>query len=147
MKLSTKGRYGLKAMLDLAVNGEKGLVTLKNIAERQDLSENYLEQLFTSLRKADLVKSIRGAQGGYLISKPTNNITVGDILRALEGTLSPVECIEQEGDSKCEKSDICITHNVWKKIRDGINQVVDSVTLEDMVKDYKAQVESNTDKD
>ena len=143
LKLSTKGRYGLKAMLDLALNSPEGAVTIKSIAERQSLSENYLEQLFLSLRKANLIKSIRGAQGGYIITKDPKEITVGDILRALEGSLSPVECIDKEGSDKCNRSDYCVSQVIWKKIRDGINQVVDSISLNDMMNEYSILPDCN----
>ena len=135
MKLSTRGRYGVKAMFDLALNQNKGPVSLKSIADRQKLSEAYLEQLFASLRRAGLVKSIRGAQGGYLLADTPDNITIGQILRTLEGTVAPVECVDdmKEGLSKCPDAENCVTRLVWEKIRDGISDVVDSITLQDMI--------------
>ncbi len=138
MKLSTKGRYGLKAMLDLALHDSEGQVALKSIAERQGLSENYLEQLFAILRKAELVKSIRGAQGGYILSQTPDNITVGSILRALEGSLAPTECVTDSSEPLyCSKSEKCVTKLVWEKIRDKVNEVVDSMTLADLLEDYR----------
>lgn len=137
MKLSTKGRYGIKAMLDLALHNDKGPVTLKNIAERQEISENYLEQLFAVLRKAGHVKSVRGAQGGYLLSQSRDSITVGSILRSLEGSLAPVECVVENDPIKCDRSDICVTKLIWEKIRDSVNDIVDSITLGDLVEEYK----------
>ncbi|OGO81461.1 MAG: Rrf2 family transcriptional regulator [Clostridiales bacterium GWC2_40_7] len=136
MKLSTKGRYGLKAMLDLAIHNSEGQVVLKNIAERQGISENYLEQLFASLKKAKLVKSLRGSQGGYTLGTSADNISVGDILRALEGSLAPVECVAENHPSHCSKYDCCVTKGVWEKIRDSINTVIDSTTLESLVAEY-----------
>lgn len=137
MKLSTKGRYGVKAMLDLALHNSEGQIALKNIAERQEISENYLEQLFATLRKAGLVNSIRGSQGGYILSNTPENITVGSILRALEGSLAPVECVLENDPACCNRADRCVTKNLWTKIRDSVNQVVDSITLQDLVEDYK----------
>lgn len=136
MKLSTKGRYGLKAMIDLAVHSTDGQVVLKSIAERQGISENYLEQLFALLKKAKLVKSIRGSQGGYILARETEKITVGDILRALEGSLAPVDCVLEDKNSGCSRSGECVTRSVWKKIYDKINEAVDSITLSDLTEDY-----------
>lgn len=136
MRLSTKGRYGLKAMFDLALNYGQGPVSLSSISERQNISLSYLEQLVMVLKKAKLVTSIRGAQGGYELSKPPSQITVGDVLNILEGTLSPVSCVKDD-DSHCNKSGECVTKKIWEKIHDSINSVVDSITLEDMVLDHQ----------
>lgn len=137
MKLSTKGRYGLKAMLDLAVNSTDGHVSLNSIAERQGLSVNYLEQLFASLKKAKLIKSIRGPQGGYMLADSPENISVGDILRALEGSLAPTDCVsEAPGVRRCDNLDRCVTRSVWEKIRDGINNVIDNITLQELIDDH-----------
>ncbi len=144
MKLSTKGRYGLTAILDLAIHGGSGQVSLNSIADRQNLSENYLEQLFASLRKAGLVKSIRGSQGGYVLARTSAEITVGEIIRALEGSLAPVECVTENADPGCSRADICVTRVVWEKIRDGINSVVDSITLEQLVDMYGKNKNSGT---
>ena len=135
MKLSTKGRYGVKAIFDLAQHLGEGPISLKNIAERQDISEHYLEQLISGLRKAGLVKSVRGAQGGYVLGKDPEKITVGDVLRVLEGPIAPVDCVSKEDPDCCAKSDYCITRTIWEKVRDSVNDVLDSVTLADMVKD------------
>ena len=137
MKLSTKGRYGLKAMVDLAIHSQDKHIALRHIAERQDISEHYLEQLIAVLRKAGLVKSIRGAQGGYSLAVPPEEITVGDILRALEGSLAPVDCVSENVTNECAEWDCCVTRTVWKKIGDKINEVVDSITLQDLIKDYE----------
>ncbi len=137
MKLTTKGRYGIKAMIDLALQGSEEPVSLKSIAERQNLSENYLEQLFAVLKKSGLVKSVRGAQGGYLLAGNPADITIGSILRSLEGSLAPVDCVLEEDPVKCDKSDSCITKFVWEKIRDSVNSVVDSITLADLIAEYK----------
>ncbi|MCX7709657.1 MAG: Rrf2 family transcriptional regulator [Clostridia bacterium] len=137
MKLSTKGRYGLKAMLDLAIHHSEGQISLKSIAERQDISENYLEQLFAILRKSGIVKSIRGSQGGYVLAQGPDSITVGSILRALEGSLAPVDCVMETEPAQCNRAEGCVTKLIWKKIRDSVNDVVDSITLEDLITEYK----------
>lgn len=137
MKLSTKGRYGLKAMFELALHYGEGPIPLKNIAESQDISENYLEQLIAVLRRNGLATSVRGAQGGYMLNESPNNITVGDIIRALEGDIAPSDCILDENLNKCFKEEFCVTKNVWIKIRDSINDVIDSITLKDMVDDFE----------
>jgi Rrf2 family protein len=135
MRLSTKGRYGLKAMFDLALHFGSGPISLSSISERQDISLNYLEQLILMLKKAGLVTSIRGAYGGYTLSRPPNKITVGDVLNVLEGTLSPVSC-SKDDDEHCKKSGECITKKIWDKLYNSINDVVDSITLGDMVNDH-----------
>lgn len=133
MKLSTKGRYGLRAIVDLAYYSANEPVSIQSIAVRQNLSDSYLEQLFGKLRKAGLIASIRGAQGGYVIAKDTSEISVGDILRALEGDLIPVECSEITGDRSCDSSDSCVTKYVWKKINDSIANTVDAIPLSELV--------------
>lgn len=134
MKLTTKGRYGLRAVLDLAVNTDKEAVSLSEIAERQGISMNYLEQLIAKLKKSGIVQGIRGAQGGYVLAMPAEEISVGDILRALEGDLIPVECSElNNGDTPCINSDTCVTKYVWKRISDSINDAVDNIKLSDLV--------------
>ncbi|SCZ81769.1 RrF2 family transcriptional regulator [Acidaminobacter hydrogenoformans] len=137
MKLSTRGRYGLKAMFDLALNDGDAPISLTSIAERQGISVNYLEQLIAPLKKADLVKSVRGAQGGYLLNKPADQITVADILIVLEGPLGPTECVRLLGDDACEQADYCVTHMIYEKMRDSLLQVVTTITLKDMVLDHK----------
>ena len=138
MRLSTKGRYGVKAMFDLALHSSGEPVPLKLIAERQGLSEAYLEQLMAGLRRAGLVNSVRGAQGGYMIAHSPDNITIGEIIRSLEGSMAPVDCVTEGEVSECEKAEYCVTRIVWRKIRDSINQVVDSITLQDMINDYSS---------
>lgn len=129
--ISTKGRYGLRLMLDLAKEGGKRPVPVKEIAKRQDISEKYLEQIISQFSKAGLVKSIRGAQGGYVLTRPANEITAGDILRAAEGSIAPVECCE----SGCDHSDGCVTFGLYKRIQDAVDSVVDSTTIADMLAD------------
>ena len=135
MKLSTRGRYGIHAMYDLACNAEAGPQPIKAIAERQNIPEAYLEQLFAVLKKDKLVTSVRGAQGGYMLSRSPDEITVGDVLRSLEGGLTLVDCLDEE--EACGKSCACPTRIVWLKIRDGLNAIVDGITLTDMQEEYK----------
>lgn len=135
MKLSTKGRYGVRAMFDLAQHTGQGPISLKSISERQGISEHYLEQLFSGLRKNGLVKSVRGAQGGYVLGREAEKIYVGDIIRVLEGPIAPVDCVAEEDPENCVKADFCVTRTIWEKVRDSIAEVFDSITLADMVED------------
>lgn len=135
MKISTKGRYGLKAMVDLAANTDQGYISLKSIAERQEISETYLEQLFSALKKAGLVKSVRGAQGGYILAKPASETSVREVLTALEGSLSPIDCDRSEDTGDCPKQCDCSTRSVWEKLRHGIYEAVESISLQDLVDD------------
>jgi Rrf2 family protein len=134
MRLSTKGRYGLKAMFELALNESNGPVPLKHIAQKRNISEQYLEQIFASLRKAELVKSIRGAQGGYLLGRTPDKITVGDIIVVLEGPVAPSECVLDS--ENCQNAEECVTKVVWEKIKTSIEEVIDSITLQDMIDDH-----------
>lgn len=133
MKLSTKGRYGVKAMVDLAVHYEKEPVSIKSISERQKISEYYLEQLFSPLRKEGIIKSIRGAQGGYVLGKDPKEITVYDIMTVLEGEIEISDCIENES---CNNIDCCATRHLWLKIKESIDSVTKNTTLYDIVEDY-----------
>lgn len=135
MKISTKGRYGLRAMVDLAINAGNGHVALSAVADRQGISMNYLEQVFAALRKAGLVKSVKGAQGGYILAQKPDNIKVGDILRVLEGSLSVID--ESDTDHAENPIQYCLKQYVWDKIDETINNIVDSITLEDLVDEYK----------
>lgn len=137
MKLSTKGRYGLRAMIDLADYSEEMPQSIANIAARQSISDSYLEQLMAKLKKAGLIVSIRGAQGGYVLAKASNEISVGDILRALEGDLSPVNCNGIKGEEGCSGSKTCVTKTVWKRIDDSIQKAVDSIYLSELVEDNR----------
>ncbi len=139
MKLSTKGRYGLRAVLDLALHCEEEAIALSSIAERQGISISYLEQLIAKLKKAGIVESKRGAQGGYILARPAEEISVGDILRACEGDLHPVDCAEvYGGKSSCKSADLCVTKYVWKRISDSINSAVDALMLSELVEEGKA---------
>jgi Rrf2 family protein len=131
MRISTKGRYALRLMLDLAINHNGEYIPIKSIAVRQEISDKYLEQIITQLSKAGYVKSVRGSQGGYMLAKNPEEYTVGMILRLMEGDLSPVACLE---NNSCKRIDICVTIEVWKKIKDAVEAVVDNITLADLVK-------------
>ncbi|MDS0526503.1 Rrf2 family transcriptional regulator [Clostridium sp. SHJSY1] len=133
MKLSTKGRYGVKAMVELAINYGGAPVSIKTISTRQNISEYYLEQLFSPLRKANLITSIRGAQGGYVLSREPKDITVADIMNEVEGPIEISECID---NICCDNVDCCATRLLWSKIKNSIDEVMDSITLQDIVDDY-----------
>lgn len=136
MKISTKGRYGLKAVIDIAIHGDTEPVSLSDIAIRQNISIRYLEQLVSKLKKANIVTSMRGARGGYSLAASKNEISVGAILRALEGDLSPVHCSEvTENGDPCKDSGQCITKIVWKRISDSVNHAVDSLMLADLLEE------------
>jgi len=142
MKLSTKGRYGLRALIDLALYSENETVSIASISARQNISESYLEQLIAKLRKAGLVTSVRGAGGGYKLAKPAADISVGDILRALEGNLDPVECPGLKEESTCDGSEFCVTKYVWQRINDSINQTVDEIKLDQLIEESKSVKDS-----
>ena len=131
MKFSTRTRYGINAMYELALHAKDGPQTIKAITERQPIPEAYLEQLMASLRRAKLVTSARGAQGGYTLADKPENITVGMMIRALEGEITMVECLGS--DDYCDRSGACPTRMVVKRVRDGVNRIVDSITLQDMI--------------
>ncbi len=127
------------AMFQLALEYGKGPISLNNIAENQGLSESYLEQLFSTLRKDGLIKSVRGAQGGYLLAYDPQEITVGQILRSLEGDLAPAECVGEDPSSDCFKENGCATKLVFVKIKDSIDKVIDTISLADMIDDIECQ--------
>ena len=133
MKISTKGRYAIRLMLDLALNNTGEPISLKDVAKRQDISDKYLEQIISVLNRAGYVKSVRGAQGGYYLRKRPEDYTVGMILRLTEGSLTPVACIDEEDEINCDRQDSCVTVILWKKINDAISEVVDHTTLQDLV--------------
>lgn len=137
MKISTRGRYALRLMLDLALNDQDQYVTIKSISERQQISGKYLEQIISVLSRAGFVKSVRGAQGGYKLAKLPEDYTVGAILRLIEGSLAPVACLEDELN-QCPRSAACPTLNVWKKVDKAVAEVVDNITLADLAADQKA---------
>ena len=136
MKISTEGRYALRLMIDLAIYGTDTYVPIKSISRREDISEKYLEQIVTQLSRAKLVKSARGAQGGYQLVKPAEDYTAGEIIRAVEGSLAPVACLEP-GHPLCERAKHCVTLGLWKEIQDAVDQIVDHKTLADLAADQK----------
>lgn len=132
MKISTKGRYALRLMLDLALRGgEQEPISLRDVSKRQSLSDKYLEQIVTPLSRAGLVRSVRGAGGGYLLTRSPAEYTVGDILRPLEGDLAPVECATDA--AFCQRCGECVTVELWQEIHRAVSNVVDNVTLADLV--------------
>lgn len=132
MKISTKGRYALRLMIDLALNDQDRLVRIKEVAERQKVSDKYLEQIVSILNKAGYVRSIRGPQGGYRLAKKPEAYLVGDILRLTEGSLAPVACLDTD-INECEKQNECATLELWKRMDEAIKSVVDHITLADLV--------------
>ena len=135
MKLSTKGRYGLRALIDLALYSENETVSIQSIARRQNISDSYLEQLMRKLRSAGLIVSVIGAQGGYKLARPANEISVGDVLRALEGSLEAVTCGGE--DNSCQGADLCVTKFVWERINSSIRDTVDSIKLSQLVEESR----------
>lgn len=136
MKISTKGRYALRLMLDLAMNEDGSVVRIKDIAARQGISDKYLEQIISILNKAGYVRSMRGPQGGYCLKKKPQEYTVGMILRLTEGSLAPVPCVEEDA-LECEREECCATVEVWKKLNLAVNDVVENITLADLVEIQK----------
>lgn len=132
MKISTKGRYAVRLMLDVAVYGSDKNVSMRDVAERQNISMKYLEQIVSQLAKVGYLKSIRGAQGGYRLTKKPSEYTIGDILRTTEGALSPVACLDDE-INRCPRAGQCPTIDFWQGLYDTVNNYVDSVTLEDLI--------------
>lgn len=137
MKLSTKGRYGLRALIDLALYSEEEPVNIQSIAKRQNISESYLEQLVRKLRTAGLVTSVRGAGGGYQLARPASEISVGDVLRALEGNLDAVTCSGGQEESGCGGADLCVTRYVWQRINESITQAVDTMWIDQLVEESR----------
>ena len=136
MKISTKGRYALRLMLDVALHSHGEAVPLRDVAQRQEISDKYLEQIVTQLSRAGLVRSVRGAGGGYLLTREPEEYTVGEILRVLEGNLAPVSCVDQDDTCRCNRADRCVTVEVWRDIQAAVSSVVDRLTLADLVRRY-----------
>ncbi|MDO5134514.1 MAG: Rrf2 family transcriptional regulator [Eubacteriales bacterium] len=139
MKISTKGRYAVRLMLDLAENDTGAPIRLKDVAKRQEISEKYLEQIISVLNKAGYVQSVRGPQGGYLLRMPPEEYTVGMILRLTEGSLTAVDC--KDGSGPCHRENGCAARLLWKKLDDAVSGVVDHITLEDMLKWQNARAD------
>ena len=132
MRISTKGRYAMQLMLDLARYNTGEPISLKDISKRQEISEKYLEQIISLLNKGGFVRSVRGAQGGYLLNRDPKDYKVGEILRITEGDLAPVACLDQNS-MECEKRTGCATVRLWQMIDDAVSSVVDKVTLQDLL--------------
>lgn len=139
MKISTRGRYALRLMVDLALHQGDEYIPIKSISQRQEISEKYLEQIISSLSRAGFVKSSRGVQGGYKLAKPAEEYTVGMILRQIEGSLVPVACMEDE-PNKCPRHFKCVTIDIWRQINDAISGVIDNITLADLVNKQKEKL-------
>lgn len=133
MKVSAKGEYGVRAMAILALDFRAGPIPLREIAEREGISYQFLEQIFLPLRRAGLIESVRGAKGGYALAKPPEAIKVGDILRALEGPIAPVECVGEGNRDACGRSAACLTRGIWERLRDRMSEVLDDITLADVL--------------
>lgn len=142
MKVSTKGRYALRVMIDLAQNKEKGFVSLKEIAERQQISMKYLEMIVGILNRADLVLSLRGKSGGYKLTREASQYTIGEILKLTEGSMAPVSCIEG-GVASCEHAQECVTLPLWQGLDRVIDEYLESITLEDLMEQKLAQSGDN----
>lgn len=132
MKISTKGRYALRMLLDLAQHKNDGYIALKDIAKRQGISKKYLEQIVSLLHKTDILQTNRGYQGGYMLARSPEQYTVGTILRITEGSLSPVACLDNE-INQCERSEYCMTLDIWKGLDKVISEYLDHITLQDIL--------------
>ena len=132
MRISTKGRYALRILLDMAQHREDGYISLKTIAERQGISKKYLDQIMLLLNRTDYLKSVRGSQGGYRLAKAPDQYTVGDILRSTEGSTAPLACLEN-GGLDCERHSICLTRHVWRGLDDVMTSYLDGITLQDII--------------
>ena len=135
MKLSTKGRYGTRAMLDIASHAENGPCVMKDISARQNISPKYLDHILSALRRAGLIKNIRGKGGGYILAKPAAAINLKEVIEAVEGSLAPVECVDDA--AVCDRNATCSTIEVWRKLRDAIEGVLAATTLESLVESQK----------
>lgn len=139
MKISTKGRYAIRLMLDIALLGGEEHASLRDIAMRQQISEKYLEQIISLLKKAGYVESIRGSRGGYMLTKDPTEYTVGDILRLTEGTMAPVACLE-DTENQCSRAGECISLRLWEKVNEAVEGVIDHTSLQDML-NWEAGIE------
>ena len=141
MKISTKGRYALRMMIEFGMNLDQ-CTKISQVAARQGISDKYLEQIVTLLHRAGYVRSSRGAQGGYMLTRKPEEYTVGMILRQVEGSLSPVPCLDGESN-QCERASDCAALTFWQQLKDAIDQTVDSVTLADLVEEQKKRPHDN----
>jgi Rrf2 family protein len=131
MRLSTKSRYGTRAVLDIALHYKNGPVTLKEMSRRQDVSRKYLGQIINHLLTADILESIRGPQGGYVLSRPPDSIRLGDIIRALDGSVAPSRCVDNP--AVCERNAKCVTREVWTRVKESVESVIDETTVADLM--------------
>ena len=137
MKLSTKGRYATRAMLDLALHSGERPILIKDISKRREISELYLKQLFIPLKAAGLVRAVRGARGGFILAKPPSQIKLIEIIQIMEGSTAPVDCVDDS--AICSRSDLCITRGVWAEIKEAMDKVLESTTLQDLVGRQKGE--------
>ncbi len=137
MKISTKGQYGTRALLDLALHGGKGPVLLKDIAQRQQISQSYLEHVVTSLIAGGILRSTRGPKGGVSLAKPPDEIRLGEVIQLLEGSTAPVECVSNP--EVCERSEFCVTRDVWDELKKAMDGVLESITLQGLVERQKSK--------
>src|SRR5512136_200627 len=142
MRLSTKGRYGVRALVDIALNCDGGPVLLKDIAKRQDVSAQYLEHLVAPLIRAGILRSIRGAKGGIALAKPPEEIRLSHVIEVLEGSVAPVECVDNP--ALCARSDMCVTRDVWSDIKTAIVEVLESLTVKDLMDRQRAKARSKS---
>lgn len=139
MKLSTRGSYGTRAMLELALHTDEGPVQLKEIAKRQGVSERYLEQLVIALKVAGLVKSTRGAKGGFVLARHPSEIKLSEVVRVLEGSLAPMACIDEPG--VCNRAPNCVTRDLWTEMKEAMVGVLENTTLQDLVQRYRVKTQ------
>ena len=133
MRISTKGRYALRMLVDLAEHRNDGFVALKDIAKRQNISKKYLEQIVPVLNKSNILQTNRGFQGGYRLAVTPDKCTVGEIIRLTEGTLSPIACIDDDGEVRCDRSAECATLYVWQGLKEVVTNYLDGITLQDII--------------
>lgn len=141
MKLSTKGRYATRAMLDLALHSGESPVLIRDISRRQEISELYLKQLLYPLRAAGLIRTIRGAHGGFALAKPPSQIKLMDIIQTMEGSTAPVDCLDDA--SICQRSDLCVTRGVWAEMKKAIDRMLESTTLQNLVEQHRQKREAS----
>jgi Rrf2 family cysteine metabolism transcriptional repressor len=137
MRLSTKGRYALRSMVDLAMHCDQHPVSRKEIAARQDISPHYMEQLFAKLRDAGLIEAVRGPGGGYRLARRADEITAGEVVRAVEDVLSPVACLLADPDLQCQRAPTCPTQRVWKELGERVSQYLDSIPIAELCEDAR----------
>jgi Rrf2 family cysteine metabolism transcriptional repressor len=140
MKISTKARYGIRALLDLSLHGNGDLVPLKDIAQRQQISMTYLEHLVAPLISAGIIRSVRGSKGGIVLARSPAQIRLSDIIRILEGSTAPVECVDNP--QACQRSDGCVTRDIWSEMKNAVDGVLESITLENLAERQKAKEQS-----